>query len=1575
MRFALYSPFAAACGTYTPYSNKPSLIRRLHMCCAGTAMLLALTWSPLVQAGWAVSTVANGLAAPQSVAVDAAGVVYVASFSQGIVSRHQPNGQGGYSALSNVADLNLTAGVAVDAAGIVYVSSAYWGEVVRYQLQHGSYARLTNVNAGHLPAGNNAMTVDSAGAVYVHANVNVNSAPLLRFQPDANGGYAAPSVISSNSSVDIRALTTDRNGVLYAADTRNGAILRFQPDGAGGYTRLGDVASGLSEPAGVAVDAVGDVFVADTGNGVIRHYQPTGVGGYGRVEDVASGLNSPRGLAFDTLGVLYVAVGGSGQVLRFTDTGGGATGSNGVNGQFGVNGASGRDGSLGEAGGNGETGFFSQASSGSPGGGYRNMDVPFLTAASGTISGNITGQSVPGGGGIGGTGGSGGSGGSGGVGGGYAGSVSPSGNGGNAVNAWNNGTGTPAACAGGACGQGGEGGYGGWGGTAVQVSAQATVTSTATIVGGLGGLGGQGGNGGNGGNGGRGGDAGSSPVTAGGLVFGVPGKGGRGSNGGNGGAGGSGGAGGVGVELLDGARFIQIGSVAGGRGGGGGQGGAAGAGGAGGTGGSTGQVNGAPGGSGSSGDWGAPGTPGPSGRGGSGVLAHTGAKITNRFTISGGPGGSPLDGSTTAVLADGGDGGIGIQLQNADLDNSGAIRGGDGTIAGRSALVDFVQQLAPPLLSPIAPLSGGRGGNGGTALVAAGANIRALLVAPPSDTLLVTITGGAGAPGLDGDGGGSHGGGQGGAGVQLSNASQLLVGGFEGLLGSPFPTVTYMPLMGGNGGRGGLPSPASIFHAGGNGGAGGLGASVQGASTFTDTGYVTVAGGNGGAGTDSGWKGFFGGGGGDGGGGLELASGSRASTATTSTYRGGNGGAGASGPGGCGSPGAGAAAIRLNQASLTHAASAYGGNGGIANCTNTSHPAQPGEGGAGIALDGTAYVTLLGSTKGGLPGGSTANADRAPAIALRNGGNTLELRSSASLQGNVVSSSGTLAGGDTLAWGGEDQMATFDLSQLGDSASYRGFHALRKTGGGTWTLINTSNFASPTRVDSGQLVLNGSLAASTITVTGGTLLGNGQAGPVDNAAMVQPGAIGPGTLTAATYTQRAAASLLLRIDATHTSRLTVYGAAVLDGNLRVEFAPAAPPTVGQRYTLLTAGSLSGTFSSVQLVASGTTILGSVDYGVTQVGAVTLTIGSSGPGSVSSYPLAVTVSGAGSVSANGSPVSGGISNCSSAGGAACQASYAVSAPALQVTLTASTPSGQFVTWSGSCTGTASTCTVSMDQARNVSANFSFAPPPDTGTLPVVIPGVSTGFGITDLTSNKGPEFLSGLTGLLGQALGSTLQFVEQTPQGTVVLRGFQGASLAFVPHSFQEGDSRANGIYPLGDGRYQIVVNGKSLTVAPALVHLDQLVGLLPGVQVVQGDNGVLTAYVGGVAYVVQPSLLVRANAQGGPARLEQGADGGLRFIDAQGNEQQLYPAFREPGTLRAALQQIDLLSSVGINLDGTATVQVLGHSWTLVPDLILSPVPSGRLGQLWWQESALRYFYANAQFQPVSGMAQGLTMR
>jgi hypothetical protein len=209
---------------------------------------------------------------------------------------------------------------------------------------------------------------------------------------------------------------------------------------------------------------------------------------------------------------------------------------------------------------------------------------------------------------------------------------------------------------------------------------------------------------------------------------------------------------------------------------------------------------------------------------------------------------------------------------------------------------------------------------------------------------------------------------------------------------------------------------------------------------------------------------------------------------------------------------------------------------------------------------------------------------------------------------------------------------------------------------------------------------------------------------------------------------------------------------------------------------------------------------------------------------------------------------------------------------------------------------------------------------------------------------------------------------------VVLAGFNGGSLAFIPYGFLSGDGRPNGIYPVGNGQYQLVRNGQQLTLAPALVNLHQLTALLPGAVVSQSGSGAITATLNGVIYVVQASFGVQLDPASGVAQLVVGADGLLHFIDAQGNNQVLYPAFAEPDALRNVLRSLDLLATLNIQLDGTAAIVFNGQPYTLVPDMILQAVPADRAGQDWWQESATRYRVSNVERFPWRVWSQGFSV-
>lgn len=302
-----------------------------------------------------------------------------------------------------------------------------------------------------------------------------------------------------------------------------------------------------------------------------------------------------------------------------------------------------------------------------------------------------------------------------------------------------------------------------------------------------------------------------------------------------------------------------------------------------------------------------------------------------------------------------------------------------------------------------------------------------------------------------------------------------------------------------------------------------------------------------------------------------------------------------------------------------------------------------------------------------------------------------------------------------------------------------------------------------------------------------------------------------------------------------------------------------------------------------------------------------------------------------------------------------------------------------------------CTITADQAGNIhysaapraSQTFSIgavpvvAPPPvvtpTIAPLVVTLPGVSALVPSVNMATGEGPAFMADMAAQLANALGQPLQVLGQEPLGTVTLDGFNGGRLVFVPSNYQgSGDPRANGIYPLGDGRYQVVRNGQSLTITPALVRLDQLLALLPGVGARQADNGVLIATLNGATLAVQPGVQVQRDPATGNARLVMGSDGYWHFIDGMGNNQVLYPAFADAVALRNALRTLDAGATSDIQLDGTATIVFRGQRYTLVPDITLSSVPTERLGQSVWAEGAARYWVVVNQ---PAGMAQGVTIK
>jgi autotransporter-associated beta strand protein len=145
---------------------------------------------------------------------------------------------------------------------------------------------------------------------------------------------------------------------------------------------------------------------------------------------------------------------------------------------------------------------------------------------------------------------------------------------------------------------------------------------------------------------------------------------------------------------------------------------------------------------------------------------------------------------------------------------------------------------------------------------------------------------------------------------------------------------------------------------------------------------------------------------------------------------------------------------------------------------------------------------------------------------------------------------------------------------------------LDKTGSSNWSLTGTGTYAGPVTVNGGTLSVNGDLtSASSLTANpGGTLGGSGIVGN----ATINGGTLAPGnsigTLTVSgSLTMTAASTYLVQISGASSDKTVVTGTANLAGKVAVD--PLARVSATTTYTILNAGTVSGTFSTADFVAA------------------------------------------------------------------------------------------------------------------------------------------------------------------------------------------------------------------------------------------------------------------------------------------------------------------------------------------------------------------------------------------------------
>jgi streptogramin lyase len=228
--------------------------------------------------------------------------------------------------------LNAPQGVAVDAQGNVYIADT--GNNAVKEWSPGTQVLTPLVSTGlNCPTG---VAVDANGNVFIADSGNQSIKEWI-----ASTGQVTPLIPGLGSPYGVAA---DAHGNLYFSDSTNNAIEQWNAS-TGQVTMLAGGSAGVSGPLGVAVDGLGNVYFANTNDSIDQWNaatqqvtvlvppgtnEPTGVtlDGQGNVDFadtsdnsikqwnaasqqvitwVSSGLNNPAGVALDSIGNLYVA--------------------------------------------------------------------------------------------------------------------------------------------------------------------------------------------------------------------------------------------------------------------------------------------------------------------------------------------------------------------------------------------------------------------------------------------------------------------------------------------------------------------------------------------------------------------------------------------------------------------------------------------------------------------------------------------------------------------------------------------------------------------------------------------------------------------------------------------------------------------------------------------------------------------------------------------------------------------------------------------------------------------------------------------------------------------------------------------------------------------------------------------------------------------------------------------------------------------------------------------------------------------------------------------------------------------
>jgi streptogramin lyase len=247
----------------------------------------------------------GALSSPTSVAIDTSGLVSVANFDG--VSLTQFFASGAVRTKPQGSGLDQPYGIAIDTGSNIWVSNFGSNTLSEFQSSGAPSSGAGGFGGVPEPGG---IAADTAGDVWA-TNYGASTPEIVEASPNMVAGQ--PPVLTFVSENQLNApygIAIDGSGDIWVTNTGgNGSITEFHADGTiASPDPDGFTGGGLDDPHGIAIDGAGNVWTANYGGyNNIGEFNSSGVAISGPNGYVSGGLQSPYGVAIDPSGNVWVA--------------------------------------------------------------------------------------------------------------------------------------------------------------------------------------------------------------------------------------------------------------------------------------------------------------------------------------------------------------------------------------------------------------------------------------------------------------------------------------------------------------------------------------------------------------------------------------------------------------------------------------------------------------------------------------------------------------------------------------------------------------------------------------------------------------------------------------------------------------------------------------------------------------------------------------------------------------------------------------------------------------------------------------------------------------------------------------------------------------------------------------------------------------------------------------------------------------------------------------------------------------------------------------------------------------------